>query len=55
MVIQEKKAAAAKRNGKAGNGIAPGLKGGEAAMEGTGDGIFETNEHDVACAIRIGA
>ena len=45
-VIQERKAAAAKRRG-AGGSATPGLPGGEA-------GVFENCDSDIACAIRIG-
>jgi hypothetical protein len=54
MVIQEKKAAAAKRRGKTGENVAPGLKSGEASHVDAEDGVFESCDNDIACAIRIG-
>jgi hypothetical protein len=54
MVIQEKKAAAAKRRGKTEAHDAPGLKSGEAGRADAEDGVFESCDHDIACSIRIG-
>jgi hypothetical protein len=54
IVFQEKKAAAAKRRGKTGEYVSPELKSGEPSHMDAEDGVFQSCDNDIACAIRIG-
>ncbi len=54
IVLQERKAAAAKKRSTPRGGITAELKEQKDGQIEGDDGVFETNENDIACSIRIG-